>query len=258
MAGAHTTPIKEDSMASQDLAGKVAIVTGGTRGLGLACAHSLANAGANVIITGLNEERGADAVQSIGASTRFVRQDVGKPDDWPAVMAAAAELGDLDIMVANAGISNFIPIDQMDIQAFRALMNINLKGAFLSLKHATQAMRSHGKGGSIIMMSSVMGRMSAPANTHYSASKAGVRLMMKAAALELGAENIRVNAVLPGLIHSDMTAWLDEAETASAFVPLRRFGIASEIADTVLFAASDRSKFMTGTELVIDGGLLAK
>ena len=245
-------------MAGQELAGKVAIVTGGTRGLGLSCARKLAGAGAQIVVTGLDKARGEAAAQSIGPSARFVQQDVSKSADWPAVMRAAAEMGPLNIMVANAGISNFVPIELMDLDTFRALMETNLKGAFLSLQNATEAMRNHGEGGSIIMMSSVMGRMSAPANTHYSGSKAGIRLLMKAAALELGAEKIRVNAVLPGITHSDMTAGFDEAETAPALIPMKRFGAADEIGDAVLFAASDRSRFMTGTEMIVDGGLVAR
>ena len=245
-------------MAGQAPAGKVAIVTGGTRGLGRSCARTLAGAGAQIVVTGLDKARGEAAAQSIGPSARFVQQDVSKSADWPAVMRAAAEMGPLNIMVANAGISNFVPIELMDLDTFRALMETNLKGAFLSLQNATEAMRNHGEGGSIIMMSSVMGRMSAPANTHYSGSKAGIRLLMKAAALELGAEKIRVNAVLPGITHSDMTAGFDEAETAPALIPMKRFGAANEIGDAVLFAASDRSRFMTGTEMIVDGGLVAR
>lgn len=245
-------------MAGQELAGTVAIITGGTRGLGRACAGKFVGAGAQVVITGLDPARGAAAAKSIGSSAHFVKQDVSQAADWANVMNAAAKLGPLKTMVANAGISNFVPMELMDLETFRGLMEINLKGAFLSLKHAVAAMRDHGKGGSIIMMSSVMGRMSAPANVHYSGSKAGIRLMMKAAALELGAEKIRVNAVLPGITHSDMTAGFDEAETAPTLIPMKRFGMANEVADAVLFAASDRSKFMTGTELIVDGGLIAR
>ncbi|MEO0448851.1 MAG: SDR family oxidoreductase [Pseudomonadota bacterium] len=245
-------------MAGQELSGQVAIVTGGTRGLGLACANKLVNAGAQVVITGMDQARGEAAAKSIGPSAHFVRQDVSKSNEWPAVMSTAAELGPLSTMVANAGTSNFVPLESMDLKTFRALMEINLKGAFLSLKHAVAAMRDHGQGGSIIMMSSVMGRMSAPANVHYSGSKAGIRLMMKAAALELGAEKIRVNAILPGITHSDMTAGFDEDETAPTLIPMKRFGFADEIGDAVLFAASDRSRFMTGSELIVDGGLVAR
>lgn len=242
----------------QELAGQVAIVTGGTRGLGLAATQALLGAGAKVVMTGVNAERGKAAAAELGQSTMFVQQDVSKPADWPAVMAAAAEFGPLNIMVANAGISDFTPLEAMTLDNFRRLMDINLKGAFFSVQHATNAIREHGKGGSIVLLSSVMGRMSAPANTHYSGSKAGVRLLMKAAALELGPEQIRVNAVLPGITHSDMTAGFDEAAMAPVLVPLKRFGEASEVADAVLFAASDRSKFMTGAELVVDGGLIAR
>ena len=119
-------------------------------------------------------------------------------------------------------------------------------------------MRKHGEGGSIVLIASIMGRSSAPAHANYSASKAGMRLLAKAAALELGAEGIRVNTVLPGLSRSDMTSGFDEAAVAPMLIPFGRFGKAEEVADTVLFAASARSKFMTGAELVIDGGMLAR
>lgn len=242
----------------QELEGQVAIVTGGSRGLGLAATKALIGAGAKVVITGVNAERGEAAAAELGPKVRFVRQDVSKSADWPAVMAAAAEFGPLNVMVANAGISDFTPLEAMTIENFRHMMDINLKGSFFSVQHATNAMREHGKGGSIILLSSVMGRMSAPANTHYSGSKAGVRLLMKAAALELGPEQIRVNAILPGITHSDMTADFSEAEMAPMLIPLKRFGEAREIGDAILFAASDRSKFMTGAELVVDGGLVAR
>lgn len=244
---------------TDELSGKGVIVTGGSRGIGLACAEALSRAGARVLITGRNAETGQAAARSIPGEAVFAQQDVATEDGWKQVMKLARrELGRVDILVANAGISTFVPIEQMELDAFRTLCDINLKGAFLGVKYGAEALREHGEGGAIILISSVMGRMSQPANAHYSAAKSGVRLLAKAAALELGPEGIRVNAILPGLIHSDMTAVFNEQEIAPRLVPMQRFGDAREIGETVLFAASQRSAFMTGAELVVDGGLLAQ
>ncbi len=247
-------------MAVDELTGRTAVVTGGGRGLGLAMSTALVGAGANVVLTGTNAARGEAAAAELGERAVFVRQDVAQAADWPAVMATVRErFGDLDIMVANAGINTPVrPMAEMSLAEFRQQNEINLKGAYLALQHAVEAMRAHGRGGSVILISSVMGRISAPMYTHYSGNKAGVRLLAKAAALELGPEQIRVNAVLPGITRSDMTADFDEAAMAPVLIPLKRFGEAGEVADTVLFCASDRSKFMTGAELVIDGGLLTR
>ncbi|MEM8920495.1 MAG: SDR family NAD(P)-dependent oxidoreductase [Pseudomonadota bacterium] len=244
---------------SGELNGKTAIITGGSRGIGLACAEALSSAGANVVITGRDVARGEEAAKALPNQARFMQQDVASDEDWTRVMAATKDaFGRVDIVVANAGVSSFFPLEAMSLEEFRRLNEINLKGAFLGVKHGAIALREHGEGGSIILMSSVMGRISAPANTHYSASKSGVRLLAKAAALELGAEKIRVNCVLPGITHSDMTAAFDEVAMAPVLVPQKRFGEAKEVADAVLFASSDRSIFMTGADLVVDGGLITR
>ncbi|MEO0981290.1 MAG: glucose 1-dehydrogenase [Pseudomonadota bacterium] len=242
-----------------ELDGKAAIITGGGRGIGLACAKALAEAGARVLITGRNAEVGAAAADSLAGDVRFTQQDVASDADWSRVMAEAdAAFGRVDILVANAGVSTAFPLADMPLEDFRAMQDVNLKGAFLAVKHGAQAIRKHGEGGSIILISSVMGRISAPAYAHYSASKTGVRLLAKAAALELGAEQIRVNAVLPGFVRTDMTAPFPEEQIAPMAVPMKRFADAGEVADAVLFSATDRSKFMTGAELVVDGGLITR
>lgn len=240
-----------------ELEGRVALVTGGGRGIGLAIARALAGAGAKVALTGRNQERLALAAAELagaGAVCLTAAQDVAREDDWRRVMEATLGwAGRLDIVVANAGVAGAAPIAELSLEAFRALHEINLKGAFFAVKHGAGALRRHGEGGAIVLIASILGRVSAPGYAHYSASKAGVRLLAKAAALELAPEKIRVNAILPGVIRTDMTAGFPEAQLAAA-IPLQRFGEASEIAEAVLFAASGRACFMTGADLVADGG----
>lgn len=242
-----------------ELDGRTALVTGGARGIGLACARALTEAGANVLITGRDADTGASAAAQLGDRARFHRQDVASEADWQRVMDTVQDdFGRLDILVANAGINIPAPLEAETLETFRHVCDINLKGCFLAVKHGTDALRRHGEGGSIILISSVMGRISAPAHVAYSGSKAGVRLLAKAAALELGPEGIRVNAVLPGITRSDMTAAFDEEQMAPMLVPMGRFGAPEEVAETVVFAASDRARFMTGAELVVDGGLVTR
>lgn len=246
-----------------ELNGRTAIVTGGTRGIGLASAKALAGAGANVVITGRDKARGeaatAEIAQGSGTDCLFLEQDVASPADWTRIITETTDrFGRLDILVANAGVSTMAPVDEMSLETFRSLNEVNLKGAYLAVQHGTAALRAHGEGGAIVLVASVMGKMSAPGYTHYSASKAGVRLLAKAAALELGPERIRVNAILPGIIHTDMTEAYDEATLAPVLVPLRRFGLPEEIAEAVLFAASDRGLFMTGADVTVDGGLTTR
>ncbi|MEM9669115.1 MAG: SDR family NAD(P)-dependent oxidoreductase [Pseudomonadota bacterium] len=238
---------------------KVALITGGTRGIGLACASCLAEAGAKVVITGRSEEAGIAAAAALPGHSLFVRQNVSSEADWETVTHKAQDaFGRLDILVANAGISNASPLTDMSLDDFRTMNDVHLKGAFLAVKHGAIEMRKHGGGGSIILMSSIMGRISAAGYAHYSSAKTGIRLLTKSAALELGPENIRVNSVLPGFIRTDMTAAFPEDQIAPTVVPMKRFGNADEIGDAVLFAATDRSKFMTGTDLVLDGGMIIR
>ncbi len=248
-------------MVAKELDNRTALVTGGNRGIGLASGRALAAAGARVVLTGRDERAGAAAVSAIlseGGMARFVPQDTSKEADWHRIIDdVLGREGRIDIVVANAGITHAAPIAEMRLEDFRSLNEINLKGVFFAVKHGAMAMRRHGEGGSLILIASIMGRISAPGYCHYSAAKAGVRLLAKAAALELGPENIRVNAILPGIIRTQMTSNFRESELAP-LVPMRRFGEAEEIANAVLFAASGRSTFMTGTEMVVDGGWTAR
>ncbi len=244
-----------------ELAGRAAIVTGASRGIGRAAAEALAKAGARVVLTARTAKDGEDAAAAIrkgGGVAHFIQQDVADPSAWRRVFAEAREkIGPLSIFVANAGISFPKPALEMSIEECRQMLNVNLAGVFFGLQEAVSAIREKGGGGSIILLSSVVGKIGAPAYTHYAAAKGGVRLMAKAAALELGAEQIRVNSVHPGFVRTDMTSIFPEAAMAP-LVPLGRFGEPREIADPIVYLASDRSKFLTGAEIVLDGGLTVR
>jgi len=250
---------------------KVAYVTGGASGIGAACAATLAREGAKVVITDIDDARGTALADSIGNDAIFLHQDVSDEAAWPGAIAAAERrFGRLDIMVANAGIAVFGSALEMSLADWRRQNAVNLDGVFLTVKYAVPAMRRAG-GGSIIIMSSVAGLRGSANLAGYSASKGGVRLFAKSMAMECAAagDNIRVNSVHPGIILTPI--WqkastpagggrnipLDPVELARAGVPLGVPAEPQEIANGVLFLASDASRHMTGSELVIDGGITA-
>lgn len=240
-----------------ELAGKVAIVTGAARGLGRAMAEIFAQSGAAVLLSDMDEAEGrlvSKGINDGGGKSAFLAADHGAEAEWGRIVAAALEkFGRVDIVVPNAGVHSAIPAADMPLEEFRRINRINLKGPFFGLKHGVGAIRRHGEGGAVILISSVAGKVGLPAHTHYCASKGGIRLMAKAAALELGPEKIRVNSLHPGAIKTRMTAFADEATTAQA-IPLGRMGDPEDIARAALFLASPRGLFVTGAELVVDGG----
>jgi len=255
------------------LAGKVAIVTGGASGIGAACAETLARAGAAVLITDIDDRMGGEVVGRIakaGGKAHYLRHDVRDEATWPGVIAdAETRFGRLDIMVANAGIGIIVPIAEMTLGDWQKQQAINLDGVFLSIKHSIPALKKVG-GGSIVLMSSIAGLRGAPGLAAYSATKGGVRLLAKSVALEHAADNIRVNSVHPGIIATPIwdklttgaegnrrNAPIDPRERSEKVVPLSRVGEAQDIANGVLFLCSDAANYMTGQELVIDGGMTA-
>ena len=259
-------------MAGQ-VAGKVAIVTGGASGIGAACAETLAREGASVLVTDVDELMGQGLVQKIakaGGKVAWLTHDVRDEATWPGVIAEAEKrFGRLDIMVANAGIGIMTPLESMTLADWQKQQAINLDGVFLSIKHSIPAMRRVG-GGSIVLMSSIAGLRGAPGLAAYSATKGGVRLLAKSAALELSADNIRVNSVHPGIIATPIwdkiptgaegngrNSPIDPRERAASVVPLTRVGEAQDIANGVLFLCSEAASYVTGQELVIDGGMTA-
>jgi NAD(P)-dependent dehydrogenase (short-subunit alcohol dehydrogenase family) len=252
------------------LEGKVAIVTGGASGIGAASAAALAREGANVVVTDLDEAGGravVDKIGNAGGEALFLHQDVTLEERWPAIIEAAEQrFGRLDVMVANAGIGILCKAVEMSLADWRRQTAVNLDGVFLSVKYAVPAMRRAG-GGSIIIMSSVAGLRGSAGLAGYCATKGGVRLFAKAVAMECAAagDGIRVNTVHPGVIDTPIwtklpasagnNAPIDPNDVARAGVPLGKAGQAQDIANGVLFLASDASNYMTGSELVIDGGM---
>ena len=255
------------------VSGKVAIVTGGASGIGEACAETLAREGASVLITDIDDTLGKGVVERItkaGGKAHYLRHDVRDEAAWPGIVAEAEKrYGRLDIMVANAGIGIMSPIATMTLADWQRQQAINLDGVFLSIKHSIPAMKRAG-GGSIVLMSSVAGLRGAPGLAAYSATKGGVRLLAKSVALEHAADNIRCNSVHPGIIATPIwekiptgaegnrrNAPIDPRERAAATVPLPRVGEAQDIANGVLFLCTDAGNYITGQELVIDGGMTA-
>ena len=255
------------------LSGKVAIVTGGASGIGEACAETLAREGASVLITDIDDALGkgvVDRITKAGGKAVYLHHDVRDETAWPGVISEAEKrFGRLDIMVANAGIGVLAPIETMTLADWQKQQAINLDGVFLSVKHAIPAMRKAG-GGSIVLMSSVAGLRGAPGLAAYSATKGGVRLLAKSVALEHAADRIRCNSVHPGIIATPIwgkipagaegnrrNAPIDPRDRAAVAVPLTRVGEAQDIANGVLFLCTDAASYITGQELVIDGGLTA-
>jgi NAD(P)-dependent dehydrogenase (short-subunit alcohol dehydrogenase family) len=256
----------------KDLDGRVALVTGGARGIGAATARALAEAGAKVVVSDIGN--GGDIAESIGGA--FVKHDVTQEDQWVAAVDFARKtFGGLDILVNNAGIFFVQPIVSTSLEDFRRMQQINVEGVFLGMKHAIPAIAERAQkwdgGGSIINISSIAGIVGAPLIVAYNASKGAVRLMTKSAALECAqaAMKIRVNSVHPGIIDTPMMGQMvtlavagGESEEAARKRyaerhPVKRVGKDSDIGNAVVFLASDRSGFMTGSELVVDGGMTA-
>ena len=254
-----------------DLAGRVALVTGASRGLGLATARALAAAGAKVAVTDLTAPE--DLAHEIGGIARA--QDVTSEADWAATMDwIKAEAGGLDILVNNAGLWMFKPITETTLDDWRRLHSVNVEGVFMGTRAAIPllAERAHlWRGGTaIVNLSSVAGLQGAVGASCYNSTKGAVRLFTKGCAVELAPARIRVNSVHPGVIDTDMGRKLvDDFATAqgagnnemlaqvSAMHPLGHLGEPRNVADAVVFLASDRAAFTTGSELVVDGGMHA-
>jgi NAD(P)-dependent dehydrogenase (short-subunit alcohol dehydrogenase family) len=244
------------------LKGKVAIVTGGAGGMGRSEATIFAREGARVLVADILEKEGQEVAKSIGDAARFMKLDVTSEADWQALVAAAErEFGKLDILVNNAGISGTYTTDLASTEAWDRVMDINAKGTFLGMKHAVPALKRAG-GGAIVNISSISG-FTGQLGVHmaYNASKGAVRIMTKTGAVQWARDNIRVNSVHPGFMPPMRTsvgsAKPEWREKMLATVPMRREGKVEEVAHAVLFLASDEASYITGTELVVDGGFLA-
>jgi NAD(P)-dependent dehydrogenase (short-subunit alcohol dehydrogenase family) len=258
--------------------GKVALVTGGASGIGKACAERLAAEGATVVITDVQDEPGratAEAIRGAGGKADYLSHDVTSEEAWVEVIAEVGKRhGRLDVLVNNAGIGLGGSILEFSLADFRRQTAVNLDGVFLGMKHAIPLMRQGG-GGSIVNMSSVAGLKGSPNLAAYCATKGGVRLMTKAVAMECAnaKDGVRINSVHPGIIETPI--WdtivgtgepganaLPRSQTldqmSSMAVPLGVKGLPDDIANGVLWLASDESRYVTGAELVIDGGLTVR
>ncbi|MFT4613683.1 MAG: 3(or 17)beta-hydroxysteroid dehydrogenase [Bacteroidia bacterium] len=245
--------------------GKIAIVTGGAQGLGEAAVQRLSEGGAQVVLSDINSDAGTVTAAKYGAT--FITHDVREEDQWEALMAATlSRYGKLDILVNNAGIFTSCPVDETPLEDFRRVIDINLTGCFLGCKHGVRAMKKNpdGLGGSIINLSSVTGLRGQIGGAAYTSSKGGVRLLTKTVAVENAALQIRCNSIHPGTMYTPMVKALfdaagDDATALEAIIerqtPLGRMGESGDIGDMVLFLASDDSKYVTGAEMVVDGGM---
>ncbi|MBM12931.1 MAG: cyclopentanol dehydrogenase [Chloroflexi bacterium] len=248
------------------LQGKVALISGGSRGMGAFEADLFLKEGAKVVVGDVREDEGRSLVQSIagdGGDAVFVRLDVTSEEDWQAaVNEAVSRYGKLDILVNNAGVSARGSIEETTVEDWDRVMNINAKGVFLGTRYAIPEMRKAG-GGSIINISSQLGLVGMKeSGAPYQSSKGAVRLFTKSAAIQYASEGIRVNSVHPGPIATPMTEARrsDPAvrEVMLSRIPLGRYGESEDVAYGVLYLASDESSFVTGSELVIDGGWTAQ
>jgi NAD(P)-dependent dehydrogenase (short-subunit alcohol dehydrogenase family) len=242
--------------------GKVVLVTGGTSGIGKATAIEFARTGAKVVLSGRREEEGARVVSEIkklGGDAAFVRADVAKePDVQAMVNFAVDQFGRLDIAFNNAGVEWTGPLDQATEAEYRRVFDTNVWGVLNSMRHEIPVMLKNG-GGAIVNTSSVAGHVGFPEVSVYIASKHAVEGLTKSAALEFAKKNIRINAVAPGPIATEMWDRFDgEArDQIISIVPVARVGASEEIAAAVLYLASDAAKFTTGTSLIVDGGFVA-
>lgn len=240
------------------LLNKTAVITGAAGALGIAMAKTFLDQGANLVLSDLNAERLEQARASLEAGKRAigVTADVTSENDANRIVDSALEaFGGLDIWVNNAGLTKDATMRKMTLADFDLVIDVHLKGAWLGTRAAADHMRDHG-GGSIINVSSISGKVGNPGQTNYSAAKAGIIGLTKAAAKEVGFAQVRVNAIQPGLIESPMIELMPEQVRQSRLqeIPLGRFGTPQEVANTALFLASNLSSYLTGTVIEISGG----
>jgi len=240
------------------LQGKVALITGGAQGIGLAIAQTFTDHGAKVVIADLDQESAQKAAESLGGEATGVACDVRELEQVEAAcQAAVTAYGSLDVMVNNAGITRDATMRKMTGDDFDLVMQVHLRGTWNGTRTAAAIMREQGHG-AIVNLSSISGKVGFIGQTNYSAAKAGIVGLTKAAAKEVAFKGVRVNAVQPGLIRTAMTEAMPQKawDQKMAEIPMGRVGEPSEVASVVLFLASDLSSYMTGTVLEITGGRL--
>ncbi|EZP74006.1 putative oxidoreductase [Sphingomonas paucimobilis] len=241
---------------------KVAVITGGARGMGAATCRLFAREGAIVVIADMLEAEGAALADELGGGARFVKLDVADEAAWAALIADILQRhGRIDALANNAGVLSFGELVTADVAEFDRVYAVNVKGPFLGMKHAGGAMRAAGRG-SIVNIASIDGFRGANALGIYSSSKWALRGMTKTAALELGPHGVRVNSVHPGGVHTPMVnpqanRTMEEMNHGHRRVPLQRIGEPEEIAAASLFLCSDEASYISGAELAVDGGWAA-
>jgi 3alpha(or 20beta)-hydroxysteroid dehydrogenase len=248
------------------LTGRVALISGGSRGLGLAMAEAFVAEGAHVMIGDVLDAEAAVAAERLGAGAASVHLDVTSETDWAAAVVATVErFGHLDVLVNNAGTAEGAPLWDTTLESYRRVIDVNQVGVFLGMRAAVAPMTAAGRG-SIINISSMDGLVGVPRIISYVASKWAVRGMTKTAAMELAPRNIRVNSIHPGNVHTLLASTPGQdrapvramiAEATRRHAPMGRVGEASEIAKMAVFLASDDSSYSTGSEFVADGGFTA-
>jgi 3alpha(or 20beta)-hydroxysteroid dehydrogenase len=247
---------------SDRLQGKVALVTGAARGMGAATARLFVDEGAAVLLTDVVDDEGEALAQELGERAAYCHLDVTSEAAWQSAIGfAEAMFGPVSVLVNNAGILRAIPMPTMTLEDYQSVIDVNQTGVFLGMKAIVPSMAKAG-GGSIVNTSSIDGFQGSPALTAYVAAKFAVRGMTRVAALELTAAGIRVNTVCPGATRTRMMdcpdmAGIDIDALASRMAPMGRMGEATEVANAMLFLASDESSYMTGTDITVDGGTLA-
>ena len=241
-----------------DLSGKTAVVTGSTRGIGRAVAQALADSGARVAIVGRDKDKAAAVASEIGKDAMGFACDVSDSASVAQMIAdVEKEFGGIDILVNNAGITRDNLVMRLKDEDWDAVLDANLKGAFVAIRAASRGMMKK-RAGRIINMASVVGLTGNKGQANYAASKAGLIALTKSVAKELGSRNILVNAIAPGFIETEMTdAMTPEARAGlSGLIPLERLGKTEDIAAAVVFLASDKASYITGQVLVVDGGMV--
>ncbi|WP_197040559.1 SDR family NAD(P)-dependent oxidoreductase [Pseudonocardia halophobica] len=242
------------------MAGHVAVITGAANGMGAAEARLFVEEGAAVVLGDVDEARGQALAEELGASAVFVRLDVTSPADWAAALRAGGErFGKIDVLVNNAGAFDASPLEESTAEVFDRLVAVNQYGVYVGMQAVVPAMKEAG-GGSIVNISSSAGLRGGPAQFHYRGTKWAVRGMTKGAAYDLAHYGIRVNSIHPGPIATEMLLSGNTPEVNETLVrrtPLRRLGRPEEVAQAVLFLASDEAGYVTGAELAVDGGISA-
>lgn len=246
-----------------DLSGHVSVITGGNRGIGLGMASGLAKAGASLAIWARDQAKNGETAQileGLGADVLAIGCDVSNPEDVEAAMAATLErFGRVDSMFVNAGTSGAAKFVEFEVEEFERVMSVNVTGAFLCMQAAVRHMLQRGSGGSIVAVASVAATKGMRFSPHYSASKGGIRQLARSLSTEVGRKGINVNIISPGFVRSEMTAPLAELpgfeESIGTRVPLARWGEPEDFERIAVFLAAEAGGFMSGTEIIVDGGL---